>query len=190
MAAMLLASVATAGAQAVNTMPASCRRQEALDAAEYQRMWRFLALGGGYRMWAEKDCYPYRLDEAALSGSERPIGYIVDIGGRDVFVVDLDPLWFRRCGITATPITGPLRVDGATLASLAGHLASLPSFAALDIREIGFAEAGMRDKRALFALYLGTADRSLYLECFDDLDAAVERAARELARPGAAKTGP
>src|SRR5689334_5867908 len=64
MAAIVLASVATAGAQAVNSMPASCRRHDALDAAEYQRMWRFLTLGGGYRMWAEKDCYPYRLDEA------------------------------------------------------------------------------------------------------------------------------
>ena len=191
MAAIVLASAATAGAQAVNTMPASCRRQQTLDAAEYQRMWRFLALGGGYRVWADKDCYPHRLDEAGLSGTDRPIGYIVDIGGKDVFVVDLDPVWFRRCTKTATPITGPIRVDGATLAALARHLASLPSFTALDVREVGFGEAGMRDKRALFALYLGTADRSLYLECFDDLDAAVERAARELARPGsAAKTAP
>jgi hypothetical protein len=191
MAAIMLASIATADAQAVSVMPASCRRRDTLDAAEYQRMWRFLALGGGYRNWADKDCYPYRLAEAALAGVDRPIGYIVDIGGRDVFVVDLDPLWFRRCTKTATPVSGPIAVSGATFAALAGHLASLPSFAALDVREIGFGEAAMRDKRALFALYLGSADRSLYLECFDDLDAAVERAARELGRPAApVKTAP
>jgi len=49
----------------------------------------------------------------------------------------------------------------------------------------------MRDKRALFALYLGNADRSVYLECFDDLDAAVERAAQELGRAApAARSAP
>jgi hypothetical protein len=190
-AAIVLASVATVAAEVVNVMPASCRRRETLDAAEYQRMWRFLPLGGGYRMWAEKDCYPYRLAEAALASVERPVGYIVDIGGRDVFVVDLDPVWFRRCTKTATPVTGNIAVDGPTLQSLDRHLASLPSFAALDIREVGFGEAGMRDKRALFALYLGSADRSVYLECFDDLDAAVERAAQELGRAApAAKSAP
>ena len=47
------------------------------------------------------------------------------------------------------------------------------------------------DKRALFALYLGNADRSVYLECFDDLDAAVERAAQELGRAApAARSAP
>ena len=190
-AAIVLASVATVAAEVVNVMPASCRRRETLDAAEYQRMWRFLPLGGGYRMWADKDCYPYRLAEAALASVERPVGYIVDIGGRDVFVVDLDPVWFRRCTKTATPVTGNIAVDGPTLLSLDRHLASLPSFAALDIREVGFGEAGMRDKRALFALYLGNADRSVYLECFDDLDAAVERAAQELGRAApAARSAP
>jgi hypothetical protein len=182
MAAIVLASTATVSAQAVNVMPASCRRRETLDVAEYQRMWRFLVLGGGYRMWVEKDCYPYRIDATTLASAERPIGYIVDIGGRDVFVVDLDPLWFRRCTKTATPVTGNIPIDGSTLLALDRHLASLPSFAALDIREVGFGEAGMRDKRALFALYLGSANRSVYLECFDDLDAAVERAAQELGR--------
>jgi hypothetical protein len=190
-AAIVLASVATVAAEVVNVMPASCRRRETLDAAEYQRMWRFLPLGGGYRMWADKDCYPYRVTEAALASVERPVGTIVDIGGRDVFVVDLDPVWFRRCTKTATPVTGNIAVDGPTLLYLDRHLASLPSFAALDIREIGFGEAGMRDKRALFALYLGNADRSVYLECFDDLDAAVERAAQELGRAApAARSAP
>jgi hypothetical protein len=79
-------------------------------------------------------------------------------------------------------VTGNIPIDGSTLLALDRHLASLPSFAALDIREVGFGEAGMRDKRALFALYLGSANRSVYLECFDDLDAAVERAAQELGR--------
>jgi len=187
-AAIVLGSAAAVAAQVASTMPASCRRRETLDAAEYQRMWRFLVLGGGYRMWADKDCYPYRVDAATLATVDRPIGTIVDVGGRDVFVVDLDPVWFRRCTKTATPVTGAITVDGSTLLALTRHLASLPSFAALDIREIGFGEAGMRDKRALFALYLGTADRSLYLECFDDLDTAVERAAQELGRAGSAKS--
>src|SRR5438445_434000 len=123
-AAIVLASVATVAAEVVNVMPASCRRRETLDAAEYQRMWRFLPLGGGYRMWAEKDCYPYRVAEAALASVERPVGTIVDIGGRDVFVVDLDPVWFRRCTKTATPVTGNIAVDGPTLLFLDPHVAA------------------------------------------------------------------
>jgi hypothetical protein len=183
--AMLVAGwVGTARAQVVSVTPASCLRRDALDAAEYQRRWRFLALGDGYRMWADKDCYPPRLDDAALAKTARPIGYIVGIGSRDVFVVDFDPLWFSHCKKTPAPVTGALTVDGGTLLALVQHLASMPEFASLDLREIGFAEAAMRDKRVLFALHLGTADRVAHLECFEDLDAAVARAAEELMRSG------
>src|ERR1051325_12064134 len=126
-AAIVLASAAAGAAQVASTMPASCRRRETLDAAEYQRMWRFLVLGGGYRIWADKDCYPYRVDAATLATVDRPIGTIRDVGGRDVFVVDLDPVWFRRCTKTATPVTGAITVDGSTLLALTRHLASLPS---------------------------------------------------------------
>jgi hypothetical protein len=38
----------------------------------------------------------------------------------------------------------------------------------------------MRNQRVLFALYLGTADRSAHLERSEDLDAAWEHAAQEL----------
>jgi hypothetical protein len=181
--ALLLSWLGTAvAADAPSVMPSSCLRREALDAAEYQRLWRFLELGGGYRQWADKDCYPKRLDDAALAAAPRAVGVVVSLAGRDAFVVDLNPTWFRNCTKTATPVAGPLDVDGAMILALAQHLATLPALAAADIREIGFGEAVTRDKHVVFALYLGTGQRSLYLECFDDLDAAVERAADELGR--------
>jgi hypothetical protein len=186
--AMLIGCIRIAEAQTVNVMPASCLRREALDANEYQRRWRFLALGGGYKVWADKDCYPPRLDEAALTKTERAIGYVVSVGGRDMFAVDLDPVWFTRCKKTATPVVGALPVDGATLLNLVQHVISRPELASIDLREIGFAEAAMRDKRVLFALYLGTADRAAYLECFEDLDAAVFRAGQELTNPKSSGT--
>ena len=80
-------------------------------------------------------------------------------------------------------VTGSVAVTGATQLALHQHLASLPETASLDLREIGFAEARMRDKRVLFALYLATGDRAADLECFEDLDGAIIRAAEELRRP-------
>lgn len=151
------ASSGLAAAQVASVMPASCTKREALDAAEYQRLGRFLALGRGYRQLAEKDCYPSRLDEAALAQTDRPIGHVAAIGEHDVFIADLGPDWFSRCTKTATP----------------------------DLREIGFAEARMPDKTALFAVYLATADRVADVECFENLDDAITRAAEELRRPAA-----
>jgi hypothetical protein len=172
-----------AAAEVASVMPPACTRREALDGAEYQRLGRFVALGGGYRQWAEKDCYPVRLDDEALARIDRPVGYVVTIAGHDAFVVDLGPSWFTRCTKTSTPVAGSIAVDGATLLALTRHLAALPEVASLDIREIGFAEARTRDKRAVFALYLATGDRAADIECFEDLDQAVERAAAELSRP-------
>src|ERR1051326_1132929 len=124
--AMVLGWSGVAWSQAVSVMPATCLRQEALDAAEYQRRWRFLALGGGYKMWSEKDCYPPRLAEPALAKTESAIGYVASVGGRDVFVVNLDPVWFTRCKKTETPVVAALPVDARTLLSLLQHLFLVP----------------------------------------------------------------
>src|SRR5437773_12470682 len=112
-------------------------------------------------MWPEQDCHPHRVAEAALASVERPVGTIVDIGGRDVFVVDLDPVWFRRCTKTATPVTGNIAVDGPTPLSLDRHPASLPPFAPPALRAGGLRPAGMRDQRALSALSLAHAHRAV-----------------------------
>jgi hypothetical protein len=178
---LLLSGIAAA--DVVSVMPPSCKRREELDPNEYRRLGRFLSLGGGYRQWLEKDCYPQRLDDPALAQIDRPVGYVVTVAGHDAFVVDLGPTWFNHCTNTSTPVSGSVAVDGSTLLALAQHLASMPSAAALDLHEIGFAEARMRDKRAIFALYLATGDRAANLECFEDLDGAVERAIGELSRP-------
>jgi len=170
-------------AEVVSVMPPVCAHRESLDPAEYQHLGRFLALGGPYRQWVDKNCYPARLDDAALAAIDRPIGYVVSIGGNDAFVVDLGPTWFTRCTKTSAPVSGSVAVTGATQLALHQHLASLPETASLDLREIGFAEARMRDKRVLFALYLATGDRAADLECFEDLDGAIIRAAEELRRP-------
>ena len=175
-----LSGVATA--EVVSVMPPVCAARESMDPAEYQRLGRFLALGGPYRQWVDKNCYPTRLDDTALAAVDRPIGYVAPIGDKDVFVVDLGPTWFTRCTKTPTPVSGPIAVDGATQLALHRHLATLPETRSLDLREIGFAEARMRDKRVLFALYLATGDRAADLACFEDLDGAIVRAAEALAR--------
>ena len=188
---LLLGLSGVAAAEVASVMPPVCTQREALDPAEYQRLGRFLSLGGGYRQWVDKNCYPSRLDDAALSQIDRPIGYVASVGSRDVFIVDLGPTWWQRCTqltapVTgAVPVTGSVPVDGATQASLHQHLAMLPETASLDLREIGFAEARMRDKRVLFALYLATGDKVADLACFDNLDNAVIRASEELSKPAA-----
>jgi hypothetical protein len=174
-----------AAAEVASVMPPTCTRRETLDPAEYQRLGRFVALGGPYRQWSEKNCYPIRLDDPALAKVDRPVGYVTTIAGHDVFIVDLGPSWFTRCTKTQTPVSGSVAVDGATELALHQHLATLPEIASLDLREIGFAEARMRDKGALFALYLATGDRAADVECFEDLDGAVTRAAEELRRRAA-----
>ena len=181
----MISFTGVASAEVVSVMPPVCATRESLDPAEYQRLGRFLALGGPYRQWVDKNCYPVRLDDDALAASARPVGNIVSIGSKDVFVVDLGPTWFNRCTKTTSPVVGPVAIDGATQLALQRHLAMLPDTASLDLREIGFAEARMRDNRVLFALYLATGDRVADVECFENLDDAIKRAAEELRRPAA-----
>ncbi len=89
-------------------------------------------------------------------------------------------LAFSRCRRRPEKDCYPQRLDGAKLWALDQHIPSLPEFAALDHRELGFGEAVMRNKRVRFALHLGTADRPAHLECSEDLDAAWEHGAQEL----------
>ena len=180
---LLISLSGVAAAEVASVMPPVCTQREALDPAEYQRLGRFLALGGGYRQWVDKNCYPSRLDDEALQQIDRPIGYVSSVGTRDVFIVDLGPTWWQRCTKLSAPVTGSVTVNGATQAALHRRLASLPETASLDLREVGFAEARMRDKRLIFALYLATGDRVADLGCFENLDNAVIRAAEELSRP-------
>lgn len=161
-------------------MPQTCIRRAALDPEAYQKVGRFLALGAAYQQWITSDCYPPLLDDDALGGAAAPAGNRVSLGEREAFVVNLDPTWFARCTQTATPVAGSVPVTGAEILGLKAHLLSLADVSSLDLREIGLGEARLRDKRAIFALYLGTADRAAYLECFQDLDGAVERAIHEL----------
>jgi hypothetical protein len=172
-----------AAAETVSCMPARCVRREVLDPVAYQSLGRFLILGGCYAEWGAKDCYPERLDDAALALAPRPAGYVVSFApGREAFVVDPGTAWLTQCPKMGSVATDEIRVTGAKFLLLKQHLASLPAFASLDIREIGFAEARSREARALFALYVGTERRNVFLQCFEDLDAAVAQAAETLAR--------
>lgn len=167
-------------AEPVSVMPSACVRRSELPAEQYKSLGRFLALGGGYRQWERMDCFPRRLDDAALAATDQPAGKIVAFGAGEVFVASIDPVWFARCTKTSTPVAGPVAIDGAKMLALRDHLVPLAATRSIDVREIGLAEALLRDRRALFALYLGSADRNVYLECFEDLDAAVTRAFEEL----------
>ena len=181
-ASLVLVCSGAAEAEPVTCMPARCVHRQELDPAGYQSLARFLILGGCYAEWANKDCYPARLDDAALAQTEQPVGYVVGFGGREVFVVDPGTMWLTQCPKTGAIATGTIVVTGAKLLALKEHLAAIPAFASVDIREIGFAEARSREARALFALYLGTDRRNVFLPCFENLDAAVAQAAEALAR--------
>lgn len=187
MLAGLLATNPAWAAEPVSVLPSPCVRRGSLEPDQYSRLGRFMTLGGGYRQWEEMDCYPARLDDAALAAIDQPTGRVIPFGSGDAFVVGIDPSWFNRCTRTATPVRGALAIDGAKMLALKEHLAGIAAQRSVDIREIGFAEADMRDRRLLFALYVGTAERNVYLECFEDLDAAVVRAFEEL---GAARAKP
>lgn len=167
-------------AEPVSVLPSACVRRSELPPEQYKTLGRFLALGGGYRQWEAMDCFPRRLDDAALAATDRPAGAIVAFGDAEAFLATIDPVWFGRCTKTATPVAGAVAVDGAKMLALRNHLAELAAARSIDVREIGFAEALLRDRRALFALYLGGVDRNVYLECFEDLDVAVTRALEEL----------
>ena len=181
-ASLVLGCSAIAEAEPVSCMPARCVRRQELDPAAYQTLARFLILGGCYAQWGSKDCYPVRLDDATLGQTEQPAGAVVSFAGREAFVVDLGTLWLTQCPKTGMIATGTIQVTGAKFLALKEHLEAMPAFASLDVREIGFGEARAREGRALFALYLGTPRRNVFLPCFDNLDAAVFKAAEALAR--------
>ncbi len=174
-------SLPAAAAEPVSVLPSPCVRRATLETEQYKKLGRFVALGGGYAQWEQMDCYPTRLDDAALATTDQPVGHVVSFGSGDAFVVGIEPAWFNRCTKAPAPVRSTVAIGGDKLLALKQHLADLPEGRSLDLREIGFAEAELRDSSALFALYLGTPDRNVYLECFEDLDAAVVRAFEELA---------
>ena len=53
-AVLMVASAGAAVARTVSVTLASRTRRDALQAAEYQSFWHYLALGGGYEEWRDK----------------------------------------------------------------------------------------------------------------------------------------
>jgi hypothetical protein len=175
------AAVAAAqGGAPPGTAVGRCVGREALAQREIDRLARFFPLGEPYKNWARQNCYPAHLDDVALEGTASPLGFIVTVASWDVFVIDPGPRWLEGCRKSGTVPQGTVPVTGRDILEVKQRIAAHPGLSREDLRELGLGRGQSREGAALYALYLGTAERSVLVECFGDLGATVERAAETL----------
>ncbi len=164
-------------------LPAGCLHRSELAAAEFEKLGRFFVLRGGYDEWTRMDCYPRRVEpsELASSVSSGVLGFVTPLGGGDAYVFDLGETWLQDCARSRGLSADSEPVAGSDLLDLKRAVDASP-LARVDLREVGISKGRLRDGKPLYALNLGTREHSLFLQCYDDLGAAVERAAREIGR--------
>lgn len=169
-------------ATAFESVVFGCRNVEAMDPEDLRKLGRFAALPEHFESWRRRNCWPDRLDDARLRTTADPTGAVITVGDRDAFVVGMDPDWITRCPEKPGLRPRLTRVTGADLLAVKQRIAAMPRLQGSDILEIGFgrAEAGSEN---LFALRLGTRDRATRVECFEDFQELVDKAAEAL-RPG------
>jgi hypothetical protein len=157
-----------------------CLKAEEMPVQDLRRLGRFAALPNYFSSWRERNCWPQRLEDDRLQKTASPLGTVISIGGHDALVVALDPDWIRRCHEKPGLRPRLVRVTGNDLFAVKERIAAAPSLGSRDVLEIGFsrAEAGETN---LFALYLGTRDRTARVECFDDFAELLDKSAEALA---------
>jgi hypothetical protein len=128
---------------------------------------RFTVLRERYADWTKRDCYPQAFDDATLAGVERPTGAIIDLNGHAALVVEPDRSWIAGCERGA--IVRVVPASGAELLELERQLAGRPELRDLDVLEVGLARGQSASGAPRYALFLGTLQRSLRLQCYDDL---------------------
>ena len=156
-----------------------CLKAEEMPVQDLRRLGRFAALPNYFSSWRERNCWPQRLEDDRLQKTASPLGTVITVGGRDALVVALDPDWIRRCHEKPGLRPRLVRVTGNDLYVVKERIAASPSLGRRDVLEIGFsrAEAGETN---LFALYLGTRDRTARVECFDDFAELLDKSSEAL----------
>lgn len=155
-----------------------CLRRASLSAAEGTRYQRFTVLPRLYDRWQREDCFPRPLDERTLTAVPPASGALIDVNGREAVVVHLDERWLDACA-SEKPVR--VRLDppsGLEVRRLRDAIRAEPSLRDVDFLEIGLARAYGSNGGVLWALELGTLERSVRLQCYAELDPMVDQAAR------------
>ena len=139
---------------------------------------RFHVLPRLYDRWRASDCYPRRVDDAGLARSASAKGLMVPVNGRDAVIVDVDGSWVDAC-VPGRP--GGARLEetsGADVLELRDRIARAASLRDVDVLEIGLGRAFTTTGTRLQAILIGTHERSVRLQCYEELEPMIEQAAR------------
>lgn len=157
-----------------------CRRVETMSPEEIRGLGRFAALPEHFEPWRERNCWPAVLDDDRLRAAPSAFGAVVTVGGKLALVTGIDPDWILRCPERRGLRPRLARVTGTDLLAVKQRIESSPRLGGQDVLELGFARAEAGDTN-LFALHVGTRERSARVECFDDFQELLEKAADALA---------
>jgi hypothetical protein len=164
----------------VETAMFGCRRVETMEVEEVRRLGRFAALPEHFEPWRERNCWPAVLDDDRLQAAPNAYGTVVTIGERLALVTGIDPDWILRCPERRGLRPRLTRVTGSDLLAVKQRIAATPGLGTQDVLELGFSRAEAGDTN-LFALHVGTRERSARIECFDDFQELLDKAADALA---------
>jgi hypothetical protein len=156
----------------------NCVSHRALRRNEVVSYHRFNVLPRLYDRWRSADCYPRRVDDAGLLTVDSPAGLMVAVNGRDAVIVDVDASWLDACTDGTSQAARLDRASGADLLELRNRIGRIPGLKDVDVLEIGLGRAFTSSGARLQAILIGTLERSVRLQCYDDLEPMIEQAAR------------
>ena len=156
----------------------NCISERVLPRSDARSYHRFNVLPRLYDHWRSVDCFPRRVGDAELVTAESPAGLMVLVNGRDAVIVDVDASWLEACtrGTITSARLEPAR--GADLLELRNHIGKIPGLKDVDVLELGLGRAFTSNGARLQAILIGTLERSVRLQCYDDLEPMIEQAAR------------
>ena len=156
----------------------NCVSERVLRRSDVRSYHRFNVLPRLYDHWRSVDCFPRRVDDAELVTAESPAGLMVAVNGRDAVIVDVDGSWLDACTRSGR---APARLDrarGVDLIELRNEIGRIPGLKDVDVLEIGLGRAVTSNGARLQAILIGTLERSVRLQCYDELAPMIEQAAR------------
>ena len=177
----LLAISSMAGHAA--SMPArgaaeNCVSERVLRRSDVRSYHRFNVLPRLYDHWRSADCFPRRVNDAELVSAESPAGLMVAVNGRDAVIVDVDASWLDACTRGSIQAARLDQARGADVLELRNRIGRIPGLKDVDVLEIGLGRAFTSSGSRLQAILIGTLERSVRLQCYDDLEPMIEQAAR------------
>jgi hypothetical protein len=176
---LVISSMAGHAASTPTRGPAeNCVSERVLRRSDARSYHRFNVLPRLYDHWRSLDCFPRRVDDAELATAEFPAGLMVAVNGRDAVIVDVDAAWLDACTRGSVTSARLDRTSGADLLELRDQIARIPGLKDVDVLELGLGRAITSNGTRLQAILVGTLERSVRLQCYDDLEPMIEQAAR------------